>query len=80
MRVLLRNRKTRRYYASPHGWVVAIAQAHLFSSVRQAARFAFEEQVPEAEIVMRSDLVEHEIILPLLPHWCDLQEPRSAAG
>ena len=51
MRVYLRNRQTRLYCASPKGWAVAIAQALLFSSVRQAARFAFHERVPETEIV-----------------------------
>ena len=80
MRVYLRNRQTRLYCAASNGWAVAITQALLFSNVRQAARFAFDKQVPEAEIVMRSDLVEQEITLPLLPQWCELQEPRSAAG
>lgn len=58
---------------------MAIAQALVFNSVRQAARFAFDEKVPQAEIVMRSQLLEQEITLPLLPEWCDLDEPRSAA-
>ena len=80
MRVFLRNRQTRFYYASSNGWAVAIAQALLFSSVRQAARFAFDEKVPEAEIVVRCDLVEQEIALPLLPEWCDFDKRRSAAG
>ena len=46
--------------------------------MRQAARFAFDEKVPEAEIVMKSDFQEQEVALPLLPEWCDLDEPRSA--
>jgi len=79
MRVLLRNRQTRLYCASSNGWAVAMAQALLFRNVRQAARFAFDEKVPEAEIVMRSDLMEQEITLPLLPEWCDPPEPGSAA-
>ena len=79
MRVYLRNRQTRLYCASPKGWAVAIAQALLFSSVRQAARFAFHERVPETEIVIRSELLDEEVILPLLPEWCDLHEPGSVA-
>jgi hypothetical protein len=79
MRVFLRSKQTRLYYASSNGWVVAIAQALLFSGVRQAARFAFDEKVPEAEIVMKSDLLEQDITLPLLPECCDLREPRAAA-
>ena len=78
MRVFLRNRQTRFYYASSNGWAVAIAQALLFSSVRQAARFAFDEKVPEAEIVVRSEVLEEEVTLPLLPEWCALHEPRFA--
>jgi hypothetical protein len=80
MRVFLRNRQTRRYCASSNGWVVAIAQALVFNSVRKAARFAFDEKVPEAEIVVRSDLVEQEVALPLRPEWCELDEPGSAAN
>jgi hypothetical protein len=79
MRVFLRNRQTRLYCASSNGWTIAMAHARLFSSVRQAARFAFDEKVPDAEIVMRSDLLEQDITLPLLPEWCDLREPRSIA-
>ena len=79
MRVFLRSRQTRLYCASSNRWAGAVAQALLFRSVRQAARFAFDEKVPEAEIVMRSDLMEQEITLPLLPEWCDLPEPGSAA-
>jgi hypothetical protein len=79
MRVFLRNRQTRCCCASPNGWAVAIEQALVFYSVRQAARFAFDEKLPEAEIVMRSHRLEQEITLPLVPEWCDLDEPRSAA-
>jgi hypothetical protein len=79
MKVFVRNKHTRLYCATGNGWAVAIAQALLFSSVGQAARFAFDERVPEAEIVMRSHLLEQEITLPLLPEWCELDEPRSVA-
>ena len=79
MRVLLRNKQTRLYCASSNGWTSATAQAILFTSVRQAARFALEERVPEAEIVVRCDLLEQEVALPLLPEWCDVHELGSAA-
>jgi hypothetical protein len=79
MRVYLRSKQTRRYCASSNGWAVATAQALIFSSVRQAARFAYHEKVPEAEIVMCSQLLEQEVTLPLLPEWCDLAELGSAA-
>jgi hypothetical protein len=80
MRVYLRNRESRLYYAASNGWAVAITQALVFRSVRQAARFAIDEKVPEVEIVLRSDLLEVEVTLPLLPEWCDLAEARSAAA
>ena len=79
MRVFLRSRQTRHYCGSSNGWAVAMAQALVFGSVRQAARFAFDEKVAGAEIVMKSDFQEQEVALPLLPEWCDLDEPRSAA-
>jgi hypothetical protein len=80
MRVFLRDRQTRRYCASSSAWAVALARALVFSSVRQAARFAFEEKVPGAEIVVRCDLLEQEVALPLLPEWCDSPEPGRAAN
>ena len=75
MRVLLRNKETRRYYAARNEWGAAVAQALLFGSVPQAARFAFDEKVPQAEIVVRCDLVDQEVALPLLPEWCSLDQP-----
>ena len=35
----------------------------------------FIEKVPEAEIVVRCDLLEQEVALPLLPEWCSLDQP-----
>jgi hypothetical protein len=55
-------------------------QALPFTSVPQAAKFGFDEEVREAEIVVRYDLLEQEVILPLLPEWCDLCQPASPAG
>jgi hypothetical protein len=78
MRVLLRNKQTRRYYAARNEWAAVMAQALLFGSVPQAARFAFDEKVPEAEIVVRCDLLDQEVALPLLPEWCSLDQPHSA--
>lgn len=72
MRVFLRNKQTRLYCASSNDWADAISRALPFSSVPHAARFAFDQKIPEAEIVLRSDLVEHEVALPLLPQWCDI--------
>ena len=78
MRAFLRNRQTQRYCALSNGWAGAIAQAIVFSSVRQAARFAFAENVTNAEIAVRCDLLEQEFALRLLPEWCELDECGSA--
>jgi hypothetical protein len=80
MKVFLRNKQTRLYRAASNEWAAAIAQALIFTSVRQAARFAFDQKVPEAEIVVRCDVLQQEVPLPLLPEWCDLDEQDSAAA
>ena len=80
MRVFLRNRQTRLYRAAPDRWAEARGEALHFASVQQAARFALDEKLPEAEIVVRYDLLEQEVAMPLLPEWCDLRQPASAAG
>jgi hypothetical protein len=78
MKVFLRNKQTRLYCASSDKWVVVTAQAIPFSSVPHAARFAFAEKILEAEIVVRSDLVEQEVALPVLPQWCAFDERRPS--
>jgi len=79
MRFFLRNKQTRLYCASSREWVIAITHALPFHTVPQAARFAYDQELPEAEIVVRCDLVDQEVALPLLPQWCDLYQPGSAA-
>jgi hypothetical protein len=80
MKVFLRNKQTRLYCAPSNQWAAATTHALPFSSVPQAARFAFEEKVPDAEIVVRCDVVDHEVALPLLPQWCDFDAPPRAAS
>jgi hypothetical protein len=80
MKVFLRNKQTRLYCAAPNGWAAATTHALLFTSVSHAARFAFDEKVTEAEIVVRCDLLDQEVAVPLVPEWCDLDRPRSAAA
>jgi hypothetical protein len=72
MRVLLRKRKAGLYCADANEWVTAARLALSFASVPQAARFALDENLPETEIVLKSDLLPEEVVLPLLPEWCDL--------
>jgi hypothetical protein len=79
MRVFLRHAKTGLYRTGSNEWASEIAQALLFNTVAQAATFAFDEAVPEAEILLRCDLLDHEVSLPLLRELCDAGEPRSAS-
>lgn len=62
------------------GWVAEAEQAFDFASVPRAARFAFDQEVLEAEIVVRCDLLEQEVVVPLLAEWCDLHEGHAAVG
>jgi hypothetical protein len=79
IRILLRDKQTKLYCDSSKFWTAALAQALDFRSVQQATRFALEENVPEAEIVVRCDLVEREVAVPIVPEWCDIYEPGSYA-
>ena len=72
--------KTRLYRADSNGWAAAAGQALDFTSVPHAARFARDEKLPEAEIVVRCDFLAEEVALPLLPEWCNLDQPHSAAA
>jgi hypothetical protein len=79
MRVFLRNRQTHLYCAARNEWTVALAQALLFNSLPEAARFAFHHELSEAEIVVRYEVLDQEVTVPLLPEWCDLDQRRAAA-
>lgn len=74
MRVLLRNRRTRLYYVALNQWGVEHERALDFGNVASAARFTFEEKLPEMEIILRYDACDGEIQLPVLPEWCLFEE------
>jgi hypothetical protein len=80
MRVLLRNRITRLYYADPNGWAAGVGQAFDFISLPQATRFALDGSLPEIEIVLRYDSLQDEVVMPLLPEYCDFIRSRAAAA
>jgi hypothetical protein len=69
MRVFLRNRQTRLYCAAADRWTVVLAEAFAFSDIQHATRFALDQKLPEVEIVVRCDLVDQEVAMPLLPEW-----------
>ena len=80
MRVFLRNKKTRLYCAESNRWAAAVGQAIHFTSVPHAARFARDGKLAEVEVVLRCDLLEEEVAVPLVPGWCDFDQPDSAAA
>jgi hypothetical protein len=79
MRVFLRSKLTRFYCAASNGWTAAIGRALEFTSVAHAARFARDEKLPGTEIVVRYDLLAEEVVVPLVPEWCDVDQ-RAAAS
>ncbi len=80
MRVLLRNRRTQRYYVGHSAkagfgdsWA-AKPQPLDFGNVPNAAKFTLEKRLPDMEIVLHYDLCEGEVALPVLPEWCLIDE------
>ena len=80
MRVFLRNKRTRLYCAESNRWAAAVGQAIHFASIPHAARFARDGNLPGLEVVVRCDLLEEEVAVPLVPAWCDLDQHRSVTA
>jgi hypothetical protein len=74
MRVLLRSRRTKSYYIGPNQSGADVARALDFANVRSAAKFTFEENLPDMEIILRYDSYNSEIPLPVLAEWCLFEE------
>ena len=74
MRVLLRNRWTKFYYVGPNQMDAEHEKGLDFGDVRSAAKFAFEENMPGMEIILRYDSCDGEIPLPILAEWCLFDE------
>jgi len=70
MRVLLRNRRTRLYYAGSRRPGAGLDQALDFGDVPGATKFALEQRLQDMEIVLRYDTCGGEVPLPVLPEWC----------
>lgn len=75
MKVFLRNITTGLYCTGSNGWVASQKQALEFTSVPQAARFALETILPGTEIVLQSDVLPDEVVVPVIPEWCGFKYP-----
>ena len=80
MRVLLRNRRTTRYYVGPNEPGTGQERAVDFGNVGSAARFTLEEKLPDMEIILRYDLCDSEISLPVLAEWFLSEERALRSG
>jgi hypothetical protein len=76
MRVFLRSSKTGRYYGESGQLDAAFDNASEFPSVQAATRRALASKLREVEIVLRCDYLSQEVLLPVVPEWCDLDENR----
>jgi hypothetical protein len=74
MRVVLKRKRSGLYYRDANQFATDPGEALDFASVPAAAQFALAEQLPEAEIVLRWDSLAHEIPLPVLHAWCELDK------
>lgn len=74
MRVLLHNCRKKLYYCGSRQLGVEPERALDFGTIPDAARFAFEEKLPDMGIVLRDDSCGAEIPLPVLPEWCLFEE------
>jgi hypothetical protein len=74
MRVLLRSRRTKLYYIGLNQSGLEHQGALDFGNVRNAARFTFEEKLPDMEIILRYDSCDSQIPLPVLAEWCLFEE------
>ena len=79
MRVILKRKRTGQYYRDANQFATDPGKALDFASVAAAAEFALAKQLPEAEIVLRWDSLAHEVPLPVLREWCDLDRNHRLA-
>ena len=80
MRVFLRSKKTGLYYTRSNEWAAAPGLAREFASVPHANSFALAGGLPQTEIVLRCDLLEEEVTMPLVSELRDLDRPTAAAA
>jgi hypothetical protein len=72
MRVFLRTKRTGLYYRSPGELCVGLREASQFASIPAAAQYALAKQLEDVEIALRCDFLDREVLLPVMPAWCEL--------
>jgi hypothetical protein len=65
MKVFIRNKKSRAYYASPGQWVADPMAAHDFQHAEYAIELAVGENLTDVELILESDHYGPELALPL---------------
>ena len=79
MKVYLRDRKTKHYYAAFGRTSPATKHALDFTNVGLASKFALDLELPEMEIVLSYANHVHEVSLPVLLQWHEFESRRPAA-
>jgi hypothetical protein len=79
MRIVLKRKRGGQYYRDAKQFATDPGEALGFASVPAAAEFALTELLSEAEIVLRWDSLAHEVPLPVLREWCELDENHRRA-
>ncbi len=77
MRVFLKAKKSGLYYNGSGQPAAELNQALEFPSIPAAAKLALSENLLDVDISLRCDYLDREILLPLLPVWCGLDESCS---
>ena len=79
VKAFVRNKETQLYRAAAKGWVTASGQALGLIIVTQATKFALEEEVLQAEIVVKFESHPHEFVVPVLPEYRDVDQRNATA-
>lgn len=77
MRVFLRSSTTGRYYGAGGRLDAEPGDALEFASVPVAARRACAAGLAGVHIVVRCDYLSQEVVMPMMPEWCDLDSSQS---
>ncbi len=72
MRVFLKSSTSGRYYGDSGKLDAETDKAIEFASVEAATKLALSAHLADAEIALRCDYFSQEVLLPVVPEWCDV--------